>query len=413
MTKTIFDHIPKTAGTSVKEALAAAIGERGELPGVSYPHHVLIASAGMRRLIGSHIWFFPGDTLAPDWYYCTLLRDPVDRFLSQYYFHRAHREQVLEGSMTDPVVIAAVNYELEDYLADKSPDVLRSYVNFQATHFARRLCDDPETLSESALLETAISSLEEYDLVGVVSDTQGFIDTYCQDLGLPRQILPVLNVTRDRKLEGDIPAALANHIRAKNRVDHALCEWAAQRFQEQRHQISSFLTLSQRRDESGRNAPKLIQQDAKDAAANFGTRQIELLSASCLGQQSRSPNISVGEAVTVQLTCHAFIEEEDLTVGIGVRDSRGNTACGSNTRLQNLPIAVKAGMPLELAFHFEAWLPPGEYQVTLALHKGITHLDGCYHWVENATRFNVSGTVQTLPENGKSADSTLSITRLA
>ncbi len=412
MTKTIFDHIPKTAGTSVKEALASAIGERGELPGVSYPHHVLIASAGMRRFIGSHIWFFPGDKLAPEWYYCTLLRDPVDRFLSQYYFHRAHREQVAAGSMTDPVVIAAVNYELEDYLADKSADVRRSYVNFQATHFARRLCDDPETLSESALLEAAISSLEEYDLVGVVSDTQGFIDTYCQDLGLPRQLLPVLNVTRDRKQERDIPAALSEHIKASNRVDHALCEWAAQRFQEQRHQISRFLTLSQRRNESGGNRPQ-ARAEAASAAANFGTREIELLSASCAGRHSGSSSINTGEAVAVKLYSHAFIDEDDLTVGIGVRDSRGNTACGTNTRLQNLPIGVQAGRPLELVFHFEAWLPPGEYQVTLALHKGITHLDGCYHWVENATRFTVSGTLQTLPENGKSADSTLSITRLA
>ena len=329
MTKTIFDHVPKTAGTSVKEALAAAIGERGELPGVSYPHHVLIASAGMRRFLGSHIWFFPGDRLAPEWYYCTLLRDPVDRFLSQYYFHRAHREQVLAGSMTDPVVIAAVNQELEDYLADKSPDVLRSYVNFQATHFARRLCDDPATLSDAALLETAISSLEEYDLVGVVSDTQGFIDTYCQDLGLPRQTLPTLNVTQNRKRERDISAELTNHIKVSNRVDHALCEWAAQRFQEQRHQISSFFTLSERRGETQRGRPQRHQQaiqakqatQATQAAANFGTREIELLSASCLGQHSRSSSVSAGEVVSVQLSCHAFIDEEDLTIGIGVRDA--------------------------------------------------------------------------------------------
>ena len=75
-------------------------------------------------------------------------------------------------------------------------------------------------------------------------------------------------------------------------------------------------------------------------------------------------------------------------------------------------MAVRAGKPLELAFQFEAWMPPGEYQVTLALHKGITHLDGCYHWVENATRFSVAGAAQA-QQTEKSADSTLSIVRLA
>ncbi len=409
MTKTIFDHVPKTAGTSIKEALAAAIGERGELPETSYPHHVLVAAAGARRFIGSHIWFFPGDKLAADWYYCTLLRDPVDRFLSQYYFHRAMRAEVLEGSMTDPVVIAAVNHKLEDYLADDSGDVRRSYMNMQAAHFARRVCDAPELLDEAKLLDAAVSSLEEYDLVGVFSDSQGFVDAYCQDLALPRQSLPVLNVTRDRKQAGDIPTSLIQHVRASNRVDLALYDWAQRRFLRQRDNIARSVHGSGRRNEITGNRARHCDQE-KDSAVNFGSRQIELMTAYCLGRQSASATIHAGETVTVQLSCHAFAAEEDLTVGIGVRDSSGVTVCSSNTKILGIRMAVQADKSLQLAISFEAWLPAGEYRVTLALHKGITHLDGCYHWVENATRFTVIGAAQV--PAGKSADNTLKIIRI-
>ncbi|MES2103211.1 MAG: Wzt carbohydrate-binding domain-containing protein [Pseudomonadota bacterium] len=410
MTKTIFDHVPKTAGTSIKEALAAAIGERGELPGTSYPHHVLVATGGARRFIGSHIWFFPGDKLAADWYYCTLLRDPVDRFLSQYYFHRAMRSEVLEGSMIDPVVIAAVRHKLEDYLADDSGDVRRSYVNMQATHFARRFCDAPETLDEAKLLDAAISSLEEYDLVGVFSDSQGFVDAYCRDLALPRQTLPVLNVTRDRKQSGDIPASLIQHVRASNKVDLALYDWAERRFLRQRDDIARSVHGSERRNRIAGNRAQHCDSE-KDSAVNFGSRQIELMAAHCLGRQSGSATIRAGETVTVQLSCHAFAAEDDLTIGIGVRDSNGTTVCSGNTKILGIAMAVQANKSLQLAISFDAWLPAGEYRVTLALHKGITHLDGCYHWVENATRFTVTGEAQA--PAATSADSTIRIVRIA
>ncbi|MES2072032.1 MAG: Wzt carbohydrate-binding domain-containing protein [Pseudomonadota bacterium] len=418
MTRTIFDHIPKTAGTSVKEALAAAIGERGEMPGVSYPHHIVIKTAGQRRFIGAHMWFFSGEKLAAGWYYCTLLRDPVDRFLSQYYFHRAHREQVLDGSMLDPVVITAVKHDLEDYLADQSGEIRRSYVNMQAAHFARRVCPTPENLNDRQLLDAAISSLESYDLVGIFSDTQGFVDAYCQDLDLHPQRLPVLNVTRERKHAHDFPGALIEQVKRSNQVDFSLYDWARQRFARRRHgpagpvgpgyrQRQALTATTQHKHEHEHEH----EHDSGDSEVNFGSRQIELLAVSCLGQQSHASTVEAGETVLVRLSCHAFVAEDDLTVGIGVRDSHSNTVCGTNTKLQGMRVAVQADQALLLEISLEAWLPAGEYQVTLALHKGITHLDGCYHWIENAARFTVAGEAQAPFE--KSADSTISISRIA
>ena len=267
----------------------------------------------------------------------------------------------------------------------------------------------PELLDEEKLLDAAISSLEEYDLVGVFSDSQGFVDAYCQDLALPRQALPVLNVTRGRKQAGDVPASLIQHVRASNRVDLALYDWAQRRFLRQRDNIARSVHGSGRRNEITRRIRHCDQE--KDSAVNFGSRQIELMTAHCLGQQSGSATIRAGETATVHLSCHAFAAEDDLTIGIGVRDGNGTTVCSSNTKILGIAVAVQANKSLQLAISFDAWLPAGEYQVTLALHKGITHLDGCYHWVENATRFTVTGEAQA--PAATSADSTLKIARIA
>jgi len=40
----------------------------------------------------------------------------------------------------------------------------------------------------------------------------------------------------------------------------------------------------------------------------------------------------------------------------------------------------------------------GAYSLTLALHKGLTHHEGCYHWLDNAAFFAVASTGKRLFE---------------
>jgi hypothetical protein len=376
-TRTIFDHIPKTAGTSVKEAIAAAIGERGELTDVCYPHHIAVAKAGERRFVGSHLWFFPGEKLASDWHYSTMLRDPLDRFLSLYYFHRQHRNQVEDGTMIDPVVITAVRKDMDAYLADELPDVKRSYTNFQAYHFASRVCDRPDELNDSQLLDAAIASMEEYDLVGVFGDTQGFVDQYCHDLGLPQQTLPQLNVTRDRKFHHDFAPALIDKLRSNNAVDYALYGWAKSRFSQHRRTGASSVAVRKR--------------ESADAAGqlSFGTRDIEILSAFCAGGESGVGTVSAGGKMDIRIACRARVSEPDLTAGIAIRNAAGDSVCGINSRMLNQTLSVPGTQIFTLGISFDALLPAGDYWLTVALHKGLSHLDGCYHWLENAVRFTV------------------------
>ena len=52
----VFDHLPKTAGTSISAALEAMFGLSGALPAVSNQHSGVMATAGDRRVLAGHLW---------------------------------------------------------------------------------------------------------------------------------------------------------------------------------------------------------------------------------------------------------------------------------------------------------------------------------------------------------------------
>ncbi len=375
--RTIFDHIAKTAGTSVKEAIATAIGERCELADTGYPHHVAVANAGRRRFIGCHMWFYPGEHLAAGWYYSTVLRDPLDRFLSQYYYHRQLRQHVLNGTIFDPAAVAAIHKSLDEYLLDDSIDVRRSHTNFQAHHFACRICARPDDLNEDQLLDAAMASLEDYDLVGVHGDLQGFIDVYCQDMGVPPVPIPRLNVTQGGKGTGTLPDALKDRLAKSNAVDTALYDWACSRFS------------LRRQGGVARNRPGSRQTAPEAAELNFGTKEIQIMSVTCQGVQDDLPQLANGECMDIKLGCLAKVSEPDLTVGIAIRNSAGDTVASTNTKLMNAQIAIPEPQEFVVRVGFSALLSAGDYKITVALHKGLTHMDGCYHWLDSAARFRV------------------------
>ncbi len=367
--RTVFDHLPKTAGTSVSAALSRALGVSNTVVETSYPHHVAVRGAAQTcRLVAGHLWFFPGEALAAGWYYATLLRDPIDRFVSQYYFYRSHANAVRRGNVRDADVVAAVQLDLLAYLQRSQA---RLATNFQARHFAWRACDAPERLSDTQLFEAAVASLREYDLLGEFADVQGFVDVYCDALAVERQTVPHVNRTVARPELGALSASVMTRLRETNAVDLALCDWAREQF------------LNAQRDQWRERMPRVT----REPPANFGSRRITIVSSRCEGR-GRAASFSTDENVRVTLRGHAAVDEHALTIGIAVRTRDGTLVHATNTHWLGVPVRVSAHSVFAWTFVVPP-LPPGEYSVTLALHQGVSHLDGCYHWVDDATSFIV------------------------
>lgn len=371
----VFDHRPKTGGTSVRTALAAALGDSGSVTEVSCPHHVAIKSANGRRLLAAHFWFFPGEPLAPGWVYATMLREPVERFLSQYYFHRTLRTAVLSGALNDPGVVGAVHLDLADYV--DGPGELRvASSNVQARHYAWRHCDAPERLADKDLIDAAIASLEAYDEVGLFTDMQGFVDNCCDRLDVPRQPVPHLNVTAGRLSRERVSPAVVATLVSRNAADAALYKWAQQRARASRKTRTA-------------TRPARAVSGAASRRAEFGSRQVEIVASRCEGVASGSATVRPGEAVVVRLCARATIAAHDLTLGIAVRDSESRLVYATNSSQGGRPVRVVPGQFLQWSFLIDSALEPGEYHVTLAIHRGLSHLDGCFHWLENAVSFSV------------------------
>lgn len=380
----LFDHIPKTAGTAIVSALSGLLGEEVSLQSYLSSHHDAVAGHN-RRFAAGHLWFAAGESLRSDWYYATILRDPVDRFLSQYYFNKV--VVAVDGNieqLRDPHVQAASCCTLEEYLALTHPVVVGSYTNTQAIHFAQRICEHPEELSEPLLLEAAITSLREYDIVGIFEETQAFLHAICDDLGLPRPSLERANVTPGRRTVAEAGEAVIARLRAANAVDLELMAWARREWAERQSGV--------------RRAPVRAFGDGAIASRmEFGSRSIRIESVRCAGSGPEG-RLQPGEPIVIECDCAADVAEDDLTLGVAIRNEHGHLSCGTNSRLLGVPLRIGAPQRFRARFSMPGSLPGGSYSATIALHVGLSHAQGCYHWLSDAVRFTVAQSDGAVPE---------------
>lgn len=398
--KIFFDHLPKTAGTSLTKAMEGIVGEKVPLSSVSNRHAMCLNHSTGRNLIAGHVWFDQNEELSKEYYYCTLLRDPVDRFLSQYYFNKSIVTKLIcESVLSDPVlgdrqVLASYFLSLEEYLYSDTHDLINTYTNVQAVHFAQRKSNQPFDLSENDLLDAAISSLEDYDLVGTLDQAQGFIDKICDDFNRPHVALLLLNSTKVKKDKNEIAAAVLEKLNESNRVDTKLIVWAKQRFKDARSRVAGLENLNSRTNDTPKfevstDAMKIEEKQINTASLNYGSKDIELIQAGCIVHSIGDSVLQSGEELTIRLLCQAHVLEPNLTAGIAVYDGSTNVAYGTNSLLLGNLINISEPGKFELLFKFKANLKVGKYLVTVALHRGVSHHEGCYHWIDNATSFEV------------------------
>ncbi len=402
--KIFFDHIPKTAGTSLTKAMEEIMGERVQSSSLSNRHSLLVSHSTEKRLVAGHVWFYQNEELAKEYYYCTLLRDPVDRFLSQYYFNRSIVNKLIcDGVLKDPVlgdpqVLASYFLGLEEYLYSDTHGLFNTYTNMQAVHFAQRKSNQPSDLSENDLLDAAISSLEDYDLVGTFDQAQGFIDKICDDFNRPHVALPLLNSTKARKEKHEIASSVIEKLNESNKVDAQLILWAKQRFKNGhlRIEVAGLVNLNSKtnaspKSEIPRNVLEIEGSQINTGSASLESKGIELLQAECIVHSIVNNVLQSGEELTIRLICQARVLEPSLTAGIAVYDGSTNVVYGTNSLLLGNLINISELGKYELLFKFKANLGVGKYSVSAALHRGISHHEGCYHWVDNAASFEVVG----------------------
>jgi hypothetical protein len=387
-----FDHVPKTGGTSFHQVLIAWFGDAQVSPPIAGQRFTdVLHQYGHLAAISGHIHYGIGDKLDPTRLNVTIVRDPIDRAVSQYFFNKETVANQVRGEQ------GTLELSLEAFFAQNEGSRLTEYSNIYARHFAAlspEYHSSVDRLDESRLLELAKSSLSSFDVVGVSTHLEDFCAITAMALGIARHVSPLrTRVTQGRPALGDISNDALTRLRELNVVDIELADFAKSLFRRKRTQtlIHSISISANGAGSSTESAVANALTEDVMASRQTGSREIEILDIAVTGSLGAGADLLTGEELSVAITLLAHVTEDDLTVGIHISEPSGARVFGTNSRLLGVAIAIKSPGQLVVTYSMKCELGRGEYFVGATLHTGKDHLDKCYHWTNRSSGFKVLG----------------------
>lgn len=130
-------------------------------------------------------------------------------------------------------------------------------------------------------------------------------------------------------------------------------------------------------------------ESGNKTSEGYGNAEICFTSARVLdGNGQPAVAIVSGKPMTVQFTWDCNEPVDEVTFGIMLRDGFGQDIFGTNGALLHRQINISE--PGKGKFEFDRLnIAKGSYSINLSAHTGLTHLEKCFHWWDNAASFEV------------------------
>jgi hypothetical protein len=232
----VFLHIPKTGGTSLHEYLASHF-EPDLVFHAMVGADVLAAAQRDFRFYSGHL-YWPSVAAIPNRRVFTIIREPIGRVLSQFFYFKSFREDFLRSQSMD-YLLPVKNMTLTEYLES---DLYRENTENKQTRFfldEEDISQSQEILDPDSALRRALARIDDIEAVGVFEHFEHSVKLIDRVLQLkPRSAIPRLNVTDLNHLSSDgfekvdrvVSTKHIEMIRNKNVLDAKLHEHATTKF---------------------------------------------------------------------------------------------------------------------------------------------------------------------------------------
>ena len=199
-------HVPKTAGTALRTAFELQFKDRLRV----FPHWDEAKYTGINPddydFYSGHIGYETAKGLSGDM--VTVLRNPVDRFVSVYYFWRELYERGVEKSLNTEL---ASKYKLDDFARIRDQPSLTQEFSNRCTYqiaYGSSLVQRRELhqkgLTDDEVFRMASSNLAEFSVVGIQEDIARFSTKIQTRFGVKLNVGKI-NVTTKRPEIDDVP----------------------------------------------------------------------------------------------------------------------------------------------------------------------------------------------------------------
>lgn len=217
--KILFDHVPKCGGTSVNYLLRKNYRDRKIywIDGTDPLRSVAEFKALSKKerwefdLVAGHLAHDLLDYVHPESLRVTVLRNPVDRIVSHYYYAKSNNEHYLYD------VIHSKNLSLDEYVQSEISDELRNWCTMHFSGFSR---DSAESDPQGAVEAAYRVLMEKYNLVGIMELYSCFSKQLCEMANLlPIREAVKQNVNVMRPKTDEIEPDVINNVIRLNSLD--------------------------------------------------------------------------------------------------------------------------------------------------------------------------------------------------
>jgi len=365
--RVVFDHLEKTAGQALNAWLRAELGKAAVTEPLIGTHRELIKLwGGDYSVIFGHVQF-DGTGLDPRYRYVTLLRDPVERALSQLFF-------VLNNHAPDSLP----EWRAYERFLHSDGDVvehsvLHKLVNYHVEHFAG--VESRLHRPAIARLEDAKAALDRYAVWGFYDRMPDFLGDLSRFFGVapPKSLAPV-NVTMRKPSSNQVSAKLRARLEELNAQDLTFYRLARDRYGAARAAIQPADHCPGARSPYEGGARQAQGTDLRLVSATTDRPSGAVWSG---GEITFRLDISLGRAIP------------EMVAGIHIHNEQGWLAFGTNSSMLDQPLrGLEAGCH-SLEFRLAASLPEGRYRAGFAFLEPAADGMRTLAWLDDVLSFQI------------------------